>query len=113
MAETEEERPSVFQQHSKWFLEQLDFQLKQLINPITTESSRLYDYQIEAVMAARELYFPSKKSATDDVHKAALIVAPTGTGKSGMLTFLPFLLNSHRALILTPSHIITSQIYSA
>jgi superfamily II DNA or RNA helicase len=42
--------------------------------------------------------------------KPAIIVMPTGTGKSGVISCLPYYLSATRALILTPSRQISDQI---
>jgi DNA repair protein RadD len=44
--------------------------------------------------------------------KIALIVLPTGTGKSGVASLAPYVLEAKRVLILTPSSIITNQLFS-
>lgn len=40
----------------------------------------------------------------------ALIVAPPGSGKSGMVTLIPYVLQSKKVLVLTPSKIISEQL---
>ncbi len=45
--------------------------------------------------------------------KPSLIVAPTGAGKSGMIVMLPYVLQSMKVLILTPSAIISNQLGEA
>lgn len=42
--------------------------------------------------------------------KPILIVAPTGAGKSGIIVMLPYVLESKKVLILTPSKVISEQL---
>ena len=42
--------------------------------------------------------------------KAAKIIMPTGSGKSGVLILAPFVLRSRRALVITPSRLVRRQI---
>lgn len=42
----------------------------------------------------------------------ALVVMPTGTGKSGVVALIPYALNSSKVLIITPSVLISTQIYA-
>jgi superfamily II DNA or RNA helicase len=39
-----------------------------------------------------------------------LVVLPTGSGKSGIAALAPYVLNSSRVLVITPSVIITKQL---
>lgn len=74
----------------------------------STPTTRLYDYQIEAVLRA-DSFFKEFETAREPP-QMALIVAPPGSGKSGMVALLPYVLNSHKVLILTPSKIISEQL---
>lgn len=64
-------------------------------------NKKLREPQREAYIAAYE-YFRENK------HGEALIVLPTGTGKSGLISVLPFGISDGRVLIITPG-IITKQ----
>src|SRR3546814_14226598 len=66
-------------------------------------NSKLRTPQIEAYMKAQE-HFTSYP--TED----ALIVLPTGTGKSGLISIVPFGLANGRVLIITPGLVTTQSI---
>ena len=56
----------------------------------------LYQHQIEAVIAAR--------LRLDDPHQPiALVVLPTGCGKTGVAVLAAYALNVTRVLVITPS----------
>ncbi len=65
----------------------------------------VYDYQIKAVLQTQDHFKTYGKNA-----KPALIVAPTGSGKSGILTMLPYVLGSAKVLVLSPAPEITKQL---
>ena len=66
----------------------------------------LYQHQIEAVIAAR--------LRLDDPHQPiALVVLPTGCGKTGVAVLAAYALNVTRVLVITPSVKISQQIYKA
>lgn len=69
----------------------------------------LHHYQIGAVLAVKNMLDSDPSSVT----KPSLIVAPTGAGKSGMIVMLPYILESKKVLILTPSAIISNQLAEA
>lgn len=56
------------------------------------------DYQMEAVLKTKE-YFESKRQACN--YPIALIIAPTGAGKSGMITMLPYVLPCSKVFVQT------------
>lgn len=58
-------------------------------------NNKLRTPQIEAYMKAQEHFANSDEDA--------LIVLPTGTGKSGLISIVPFGLAQGRVLIITPS----------
>ena len=64
-------------------------------------NSKLRTPQIEAYMKAQEHF---SNSPQED----ALIVLPTGTGKSGLISIVPFGLAKGRVLIITPG-LVTKQ----
>lgn len=76
----------------------------------TSGNSTIHLYQIEAILQARNKLIndPSLNSP-----QPCLIVAPTGSGKSGMIVLLPYCLESKKVLILTPSSIISNQLAEA
>ena len=67
----------------------------------------IYDHQHEALVAV--------KNQLDDVEQPniALVVLPTGCGKTGVAVLAPYVLDSRRVLILTPSNTISEQIFEA
>jgi len=50
-------------------------------------------------------------SRPENKGKPALAVLPTGVGKSGILILAPYILNASRVLVITPSIIISRQLY--
>jgi superfamily II DNA or RNA helicase len=89
---------SKFQVYGDELREFLD---KEKENRVTT----LYDYQINAVLETQNYFTTHGTSAP-----SALIVAPTGSGKSGIVAMLPYVLRSKKVLILSPSLVITNQL---
>lgn len=65
----------------------------------------IYRHQREALFAVKT-YFD--RATTLD--QPALVVAPTGAGKSGVVALLPYVLASEKALVLSPSLKITEQL---
>ena len=78
-----DEEKSKFQVYSSLFLEQY-------------KSTTIHKHQKYALTATIE-YFETKNNDT------TLLVLPTGTGKSGIISFLPYVLNKRKILIITPS----------
>lgn len=74
-----------------------------------TGETTIHLYQIGAVLAVRNMLESDPANRT----KPCLIVAPTGAGKSGMIAMLPYVLESMKVLILTPSAIISNQLAEA
>ena len=68
-----------------------------------TGNTGLHDHQIDALIAA-ERHFQNVGNRT------ALIVLPTGCGKSGIAVLVSYILGAHRVLIITPSLKITKQL---
>lgn len=67
---------------------------------------RLYQHQVEAVIAARH-------QLDDPRQPIALVVLPTGCGKTGVAVLAAYALNATRVLVITPSVKISQQIYDA
>ena len=65
----------------------------------------LYAHQIEAVKQAR--------NQLQDRQLPALVVLPTGCGKTGVAVLAAFVLNASRVLVITPSVKISQQIHEA
>ena len=67
----------------------------------------LYSHQIDAVFAVRDqLENPQNPNI-------ALVVLPTGCGKTGVAVLAAYVLNASRVLVITPSKTISQQIYEA
>jgi superfamily II DNA or RNA helicase len=69
------------------------------------EKGNLYFAQVDALKA---LHAHFKDESKENI---ALVVLPTGAGKSGIAVLAPYVLNSTRVLIITPSIIISNQLY--
>ncbi len=67
------------------------------------DETGLHDHQIEALLTAEEFLRDGSK-------KTALIVLPTGCGKSGIAVLAPYVLGARRVLVVTPSITITKQL---
>ena len=65
----------------------------------------IYPHQIEALCATENHFGYDKKP------NIALVVLPTGCGKTGVAVLAPYLLNESRVLVITPSLKISQQIY--
>jgi len=105
------ESKSKFQERGPMFADKLRQELiyrKQHDNQ--PDKLLIRDYQINAVLETKK-YF-------DDINQPiprppALIVAPTGSGKSGMVAMLPYVLECKKVLILSPSMVISKQLAEA
>lgn len=79
--------------------------LEFLKTPAATD--HLYQHQIDAVLSAKQqLQNPSQPNI-------ALVVLPTGCGKTGVAVLAPYALNATRVLVVTPSVKISKQIHEA
>lgn len=78
-----------------------------LKGPSAVKKRCLYEHQVDAVLRVRDHFRdPSKPNI-------ALVVLPTGCGKTGVAVLAPYALNASRVLVITPSVIISKQIYEA
>ena len=121
--------PSVFQTHCADLLEFLERQ-----QHIEQGERHLYRHQISAVLSARQQLTDDQRSdqltddqrsdqltddqqsdqLTDDQQsKIALVVLPTGCGKTGVAVLAAYALDAARVLVVTPSMTISEQIYEA
>ena len=71
------------------------------------EETSLYPHQVEAVLRLRQ-YFQQQ-----DNPNIALVVLPTGCGKTGVAVLASYALSASRVLVITPSIIISRQIHEA
>ncbi len=77
---------------------------KYLSYPIETENSKgLRNAQIGAIHSIASYFTVHSK-------EPAIIVMPTGAGKTGVLFLSPFVLRSTRVLVITPSKLVRNQI---
>ena len=67
----------------------------------------VYRHQIEAVQSA------SEQLNNQDMPNIALVVLPTGCGKTGVAVLAAYALNASRVLVITPSLTISKQIHEA
>lgn len=72
--------------------------------PIDSEKSRgLRNAQLGAIHAISSFFTINKKDA-------AIVIMPTGSGKTAVLMLVPYLIRKHRVLIVTPSKMVRRQI---
>ena len=76
------------------------------------EAISLYPHQVEAVLALCDYFDPQRQSAPNSSN-IALVVLPTGCGKTGVAVLASYALNASRVLVITPSIIISRQIHAA
>ena len=75
----------------------------------SNEETLLYPHQIEAVRKLRE-YFDPQTQRNPNSSNIALVVLPTGCGKTGVAVLASYALNASRVLVITPSISISRQI---
>ena len=98
--EVGERPPSVFNQYSQNMT--MFLRNEQAVN-----NHYLYSHQIDAVFSVRhQLENPQNPNI-------ALVVLPTGCGKTGVAVLAAYVLNASRVLVITPSLKISQQIYEA
>ena len=76
------------------------------------EAISLYPHQVEAVLALCDYFDPQTQSSPNSSN-IALVVLPTGCGKTGVAVLASYALNASRVLVITPSIIISRQIHAA
>ena len=67
----------------------------------------VHQHQIEALQALHKHFNDA------DRPRIALVVLPTGCGKTGVAVLAPYVLNTTRVLVITPSLVISQQIFEA
>ena len=94
--------------HSAFTYQHRLFMENYFLNENIDKLRAIYGHQYEALLAV-------KRQLVDEVRQPniALVVLPTGCGKTGVAVLAPYILNSRRVLILTPSNTISEQIYQA
>jgi superfamily II DNA or RNA helicase len=75
----------------------------------TAPTKQLYEHQTEALLKVKKYFDESRQP----ISEPAIVVAPTGAGKTGIITLLPYVLGSTRVMVLSPSLIITDQLERA
>ena len=75
--------------------------------------SSLYPHQVEAVLKLREYFDSFDPQNNPNSSNIALVVLPTGCGKTGVAVLASYALNARRVLVITPSIIISRQIDKA
>ncbi|MEH6988156.1 DEAD/DEAH box helicase [Cytobacillus firmus] len=71
-------------------------------------NAALFNVQLQAYNAALAHYTEFK----DWNHRETLIVMPTGSGKTGVMSILPFGISNGKVLIITPGKIVRKTVYS-
>lgn len=72
--------------------------------PIDSEKSRgLRNAQLGAIHAISSFFTLNKK-------EAAIVIMPTGSGKTAVLMLTPYLIRKQRVLVVTPSKMVRGQI---
>ena len=75
------------------------------------ENITLHSHQVEAALKLYEYFDPQKNPQNQS--SIALVVLPTGCGKTGVAVLASYALNASRVLVITPSIIISRQIHKA
>ena len=86
-------------------------QLLQSLSQEGNEQVSLYPHQVEAVLRLKDYFDPQINP--QNRNGIALVVLPTGCGKTGVAILASYALNAKRVLVITPSIIISRQIYEA
>ena len=68
------------------------------------QNKHLYQHQVDALMEIRRQFI------LDEGPRVALVVLPTGCGKTGIAILAPFVLGSRKVLVVTPAVDISDQI---
>lgn len=79
----------------------------QTVTPFIEGNTNLLQPQLDAYRAAKSFY----QEFTQPEYKETLIVMPTGSGKTGLMSILPFELSSGKVLIITPGKIIRKTVF--
>ncbi|MEH7036211.1 DEAD/DEAH box helicase family protein [Priestia megaterium] len=79
----------------------------QTVTPFIEGNKSLLQPQLEAYRAAKSFY----EELTQTDYKETLIIMPNGSGKTGLMSILPFKLCSGRVLIITPGKIIRKTVF--
>ena len=77
-----------------------------------TSDETLYSHQVKAVFSLHK-YFNSDETVNPQNSQVALVVLPTGCGKTGVAVLASYVLNASRVLVITPSLIISKQVNEA
>ena len=85
--------------------------LLQRINNQRDENVSLYPHQVETVLKLHDYFDPQNNRPNSS--NIALVVLPTGCGKTGVAVLASYALNASRVLVITPSIIISRQIHEA
>jgi len=65
------------------------------------------------VLKLRNYFDPNDDSVNPDCLNTALVVLPNGCGKTGVAVLASYALSASRALVITPSTIVSEQVYDA
>ena len=96
------------------YLRQYEAYLKTVVDR-TDET--LYSHQVKAVLRLYEYFKCSgtiiRSTVNPQNSQVALVVLPTGCGKTGVAVLASYVLNASRVLVITPSLIISKQVNEA
>lgn len=110
---------SVFNTNSDFLVEFLESECEKHCQKEVKPESKLHLHQIEAVLSARKYFSDLDEveymdDGQQDLYRTvALVVLPTGCGKTGVAVLASYALNASRVLVITPSLIISKQICAA
>ena len=74
------------------------------------KKASLHPHQVDAVLGLHDYFNPQNDRSNSNI---ALVVLPTGCGKTGVAVLASYALNALRVLVITPSIIISRQIHEA
>jgi superfamily II DNA or RNA helicase len=78
-----------------------------VVDTLLTELNNcIYQHQKDALVAIKD-YFQ-----VDHQPNIAIVVLPTGSGKSGIASLAPYVLNSRRVLVIIPSIVISKKLFN-
>jgi len=99
--------PSLFNERSSNVLTYLERHQKRQVPPT------LYDHQVDALLKLYKYFYGNDPNVNPAGSNIALVVLPTGCGKTGVAVLASYALNAARVLVITPSMAISKQVYSA
>ena len=90
------------------YLRRYEARLRAVGDGIRRADEPLYAHQVEAVLCLYEYFTINPRNS-----QVALVVLPTGCGKTGVAVLASYVLDATRVLVITPSLIISKQVNKA